>query len=83
MNKLLFTLLILGIGSLVTSQSLSDALRYSTTYAGGTARTVGAGGAFGALGGDFGALSINPAGLATYRSSEITFSAAVIAFDPL
>jgi hypothetical protein len=55
-------------------QGLQDALRYSATIPGGTARTIGAGGAFGALGGDFGALSINPAGLAVYRKSEFVAS---------
>jgi Long-chain fatty acid transport protein len=32
------------------------------------------GGAFGALGGDFSSLSINPAGIAVYRSPEFTFT---------
>jgi len=32
------------------------------------------GGAFGALGGDFSSISINPAGLGVYRSSELTLS---------
>jgi hypothetical protein len=56
------------------SQGIQDALRYSSTMPGGTARTIGAGGAFGALGGDFGSISINPAGLAVYRSSEFMVS---------
>jgi hypothetical protein len=50
-----------------------DALRYSLLQHGSSARALGAGGAFGALGGDFGALSINPAGLGVYRSSELSF----------
>lgn len=41
---------------------------------GGTARFTSMGGAFGALGGDFSSLSINPAGLGVFRSSEITFT---------
>ncbi|MEK7255726.1 MAG: hypothetical protein AAB316_13335, partial [Bacteroidota bacterium] len=57
-----------------TSQNLSDALRYSTLEVGGTARTVGIGGAIGALGADFSVLSTNPAGLAAYRASEFTFT---------
>ncbi len=59
------------------AQNLSDALRFSITTPGGTARTIGAGGAFGALGGDFGSISINPAGLGTYRSSEFVISPAL------
>ena len=58
----------------IQGQNLSDALRFSTVTPGGTARTIGAGSAFGALGGDFGSISINPAGLGTYRSSEFVLS---------
>ncbi|MDA8693333.1 hypothetical protein N9L92_04660 [Saprospiraceae bacterium] len=56
------------------SQTVGDALRYSTLIPGGTARVIGAGSSFGALGGDFGVLTINPAGLGDYRSSELVFS---------
>ena len=55
-------------------QSSSDALNYSQTFNGGTARFVSMGGAFGALGGDFSSLSYNPAGLGVYRSSEFTIT---------
>ena len=58
----------------LAGQGLSDALRFSIVNPGGTARTIGAGGAFGALGGDFGSIGINPAGLGTYRSSEFVLS---------
>jgi len=47
----------------VTAQSLTDAVRYSTLIPGGTARAMGVGGSFGAMGGDFGVLTINPAGI--------------------
>jgi len=60
--------------SLCISQTVTDALRYSTLIPGGTARAIGAGGSFGAMGGDFGVLTINPAGLGDYRSNEIVFS---------
>jgi hypothetical protein len=59
----------------VHAQTASDALRFSyIPQYGGTARTVGVGGAMGALGGDFATISMNPAGLATYRMSEFTYS---------
>lgn len=58
----------------VWAQNEQDALRLSTTLYGGSARTMSMGGAFGALGGDFGALSINPAGVALYRQSEFSFT---------
>jgi hypothetical protein len=66
------TLLIFS--SLAFSQNENDAFRYSFMKPGGTARFTSMGGAFGALGGDFSSLSINPAGLGVFRSSEITFT---------
>ncbi len=68
---LLFTLL---IPFTVNAQLASDALRYSQQDLGGTARTLGIGGAIGALGADFSALSSNPAGIATFRRTDFTFS---------
>ncbi|MBL7787516.1 MAG: outer membrane protein transport protein [Chitinophagales bacterium] len=56
------------------AQSASDALRYSLTNGSGTARSMGAGGAFGALGADFSSASINPAGLGLYQKSEFTLT---------
>ena len=55
---------------LIEAQGVSDALRYSQTQVQGTARAGSMGNAFGALGGDFTSVSINPAGLGLYRSSE-------------
>lgn len=74
MKKIGFTLSILAIAISVSGQSHVDALRYSQQQIGGTARYIGMGGAFGALGGDFSTLSQNPAGLGVYRGSELTFS---------
>jgi len=62
----------------LTAQTLSDAVRYSFLEVGGTARTVGVGGATGALGADFSVLSTNPAGLAAFRRSEFTFTPAFV-----
>ena len=45
-------------------------MRYSTTNFGGTARSMGVGGAFGALGADFSAAGINPAGIGFNRKRE-------------
>ncbi len=56
------------------AQNQVDALRYSQTYAGGTARSTAMAGAFGSLGGDFASVSQNPAGLGVYRSSEFTIT---------
>jgi len=56
------------------TQDFVDALRYSSVRIEGTARSGGMGNAFGALGGDFTAAGINPAGLGVYRSAEFAFS---------
>ncbi len=61
----------------ISAQNEVDALRYSRQIPVGTARAVGLGGAVGALGADFTALSVNPAGLGLYRGSEIIFSPSV------
>ena len=69
------TALALGFSILALAalaQNEMDALRYSMTDFGGTARFSGMAGAFGALGGDFSSLSVNPAGLGIFRSSEVT-----------
>ena len=56
--------------SMVYGQSATDALRYSQTNIGGTARGIGIAGAFGSLGGDFTAIGVNPAGLGIYQRGE-------------
>jgi hypothetical protein len=62
------------------AQDEYDALRYSQYFFGGTARVASMAGAYGALGGDFGSLSINPAGLGVFRSTEFTLTPA-LSFD--
>ncbi len=74
MKKLVYTLSILLITCSAFAQDLTDALRYSNYKISGTARSAAMGNAFGALGGDFSSLSINPAGIAVYRSGEFTFT---------
>ncbi len=61
----------------VAAQNETDALRYSQISPTGTARFAALGGAFGALGSDFTTLSFNPAGIAFYRSSEISVTPSV------
>jgi hypothetical protein len=60
--------------SSIFAQNEIDALRYSQYFPSGTARSIGMGGAIGAVGGDFTGLSINPAGIGLYRQSELSFS---------
>lgn len=67
----------LGIGCLkVHAQNESDALRFSRTDILGSARYNSMGGAFTALGGDISGAYSNPAGVAVFRSSEFSLSAA-------
>ncbi len=63
--------LLLSVGA-AFSQGLADAYKYVPNGGlNGTARSMGMGGAFGALGGDISVLNSNPAGLAVYHSSEV------------
>ncbi|MBN1990422.1 MAG: outer membrane protein transport protein [Bacteroidales bacterium] len=75
MRKIVFILPILILSTVLTlAQTSTDALRFSESFVNGSARYIGMGGAFGALGGDFSTLSSNPAGLGVYRSSEFSIS---------
>jgi hypothetical protein len=75
MNKNLLAIgLIILLPVWTSAQDFTDALRYSSVKIEGTARSGGMGNAFGALGGDFTAVGINPAGLGIYRSSEFAFT---------
>ena len=61
------------------AQNLGDILRISRTDAIGSARVLGAGGAWGGVGADLSSASINPAGLGFYRRNELLGSMAVTA----
>lgn len=74
MKRIYYIFIFLIIGGTLSAQTIDDALRFSKHDYSGTARSMSMGGAFGALGGDFSSLSINPAGIAIYRSSEFTFT---------
>lgn len=56
------------------AQGPADALMLSQTQYEGTARTLAMGNAFTALGGDLGAIAVNPASSGIYRCNEFTFS---------
>lgn len=72
MKKLTYIFLVLFCcSSAMFAQSELDALRFSKNELNGTARAMGMGGAFGALGGDQSGVSVNPAGIGIYRSSEV------------
>ncbi len=70
-----FNLIVFFIGNgLLKAQTSVDVFRASYTNPAATARTLGISNAIGSLGGDFSALSINPAGIATYRNSDFNIS---------
>ncbi|MBF4493476.1 outer membrane protein transport protein [Flavobacterium sp. JLP] len=75
--KKIFFLLITGLSFSVShSQEVSDAVRYSQDNLTGTARFRALSGAFGAVGGDLSAITVNPAGSAIFNNNQvgITFS---------
>ena len=75
MNRFLLAGIIATVlGSTLSAQNETDALRYSRIGFGGTSRYSSMAGAFGALGGDLSVLSTNPAGIGIYRKNEITFT---------
>ncbi len=75
MKRTIYSLLLaVATPFLINAQDLTDALRFSNFQMQGTARAGSMGNAFGALGGDFTSVSINPAGLGIYRSSEFVFT---------
>jgi len=79
MRKLLYCLAAIALISFDSkAQTLSDVLRTGFTNPSGSARFLGAGGAMGALGADFGAISVNPAGLGSYWTSEFVVSPSML-----
>lgn len=61
----------------MNGQSAVEAINFTQQDLKGTARFMSMGGAFGALGGDLSAISVNPAGIGVYRSSDIALTGAL------
>ncbi|MBK9107314.1 MAG: hypothetical protein IPM92_02750 [Saprospiraceae bacterium] len=59
-------------------QTSSEALRYSMFRPYSTSRAIGVGNSMSALGGDFSAIAINPAGIGLYRKSDAYVSMGTI-----
>ncbi|WP_282123854.1 OmpP1/FadL family transporter [Algibacter mikhailovii] len=78
-----FKLLFIGILSMSTiyGQEISDVLRYSQNEIHGTARFRAMSGAFGALGGDMSAVSLNPAGSVVFSQSHASVTGSVVGTD--
>ena len=75
-----YIIVIMGIFGLANAQGDYEAFTFSQTDYLGTARFMGAGGAFGATGGDFSALSTNPASIGLYKRHEVTITPMGLAF---
>lgn len=71
MRKIYFLAASMAIPFFADAQSAIDGFRFSQSDMKGTARYMGMGGAFGALGGDLSSISTNPAGIGVYRRSEV------------
>lgn len=75
MKKLHLTLMaIVWFSATSWAQDVEQSLLFSQQNFGSTARSKAMGSAFGALGGDFGSLSINPAGIGIYQRGEISMT---------
>lgn len=81
MRKIFSMVIATALSALSYAQSDADALRFSMLEFGGTARSLGSGNAYGALGGDMSTASMNPAGLGIYRSSEFTVSTRLLSIE--
>ena len=79
MRRLQFILAAVTIsaGFAASAQDVVEAYNLSNFSVLGTARSIGFGGALGSIGGDFGTVSMNPAGLGIYRNSEISFTPSI------
>jgi len=72
--KVIMVATALAMPIFLKAQNEVDALRYSRTDFAGSARSLGMGGAFGALGADLSAFTSNPAGLGIYKRGGIEFA---------
>jgi hypothetical protein len=77
MNKKILSILATLPFTSVMAQEPADALRFSWSVPGGTARQQAIGGAMGSLGGDISATYVNPAGLAFYRTGDLVLTPSI------
>lgn len=77
MRKTIFVTVLTFIAIATNAQTIYDGLLYSERNYEGTARSVAMGNAFTALGGDLGAVGINPAGTAVSKYAQISLTPAI------
>jgi hypothetical protein len=73
-KKIFFAITLAFIAFRSIAQTAGEAFDFSNGDLQGTARSAGFGNALGSIGGDFGCLSVNPAGIGVYKSSEMSVS---------
>jgi len=78
MKKIFTIALAFSFAASALAQGPSDAILFSENSYVGTARTLAMGNAFVALGGELGAIPINPAATAIYRNSEVSVTPELI-----
>lgn len=71
MKKIFLVSALSLLATAMQAQDITDALRYGNNNISGTARFRAMGGAFGALGGDLSALSVNPAGSSVFVKDQV------------
>jgi len=74
MTQFKILLVALLISGSLSAQTFNDALRYSQVDMSGSGRFMGVGASMSSLGADFTSAFTNPAGMAYFRRSEITFT---------
>lgn len=73
--KRYLTVLIIGFSfNAVQAQGVNEALLYAQDNMNGTSRFSAMSGAFGAVGGDFSSININPAGSAIFANNQVGFT---------
>lgn len=73
-NRIIVLSTLLTVGLAISAQTTFDAMKVYEEELNGTARYVGMGGAMSALGSDVSVIGHNPAGIGTYRQSDINLS---------
>lgn len=77
MKKYVYSAMLFFLGLTSFSQNLSEAIRYTDEHVYGTSRYTALSGAFGALGGDVSAISLNPASSAVFIENSTNASLGV------
>ncbi len=75
-----YIIVIMSIFGMARAQGDYEAITFSQSDYWGTARFMGAGGAFGATGGDFSAVSTNPASIGLFKRHETSITPMVLSF---